>query len=77
MFSPCDGCEKIFATELTLVTAKQWKTSLCDTSVTDAPTCEKFDCRYNIEGGCVEYQFCDMCLSCREVLERTFGAFSA
>ena len=36
MFSPCNGCEKIFATELTLVTAKQWKTSLCDTSVTDA-----------------------------------------
>ena len=77
MFSPCDGCEKIFRTELTLVTAKQWKPTLCNTSVADAPACKRLDCQYNIEGGCIEYQFCDRCLSCREVVDRTFATFPA
>jgi len=77
MLSPCDGCERVFTKELTLVTAKEWKPSLCDVSVADAPTCKRFDCRYNIEGGCIEYQFCDSCLPSQEALDRTFVAFTA
>jgi len=77
MLSPCDGCERIFTKKLTLVTAKQWNPSLCDMSIADSPACKRFDCRYNIEGGCFEYQFCEGCLSSQEVLDRTFAAFPA
>jgi hypothetical protein len=77
MLSPCDGCERVFRKELSLVTAKEWKPSLCDVSVADAPTCKKRDCPYNIEGGCIEYQFCDSCSSSQEVLDRIFVAFLA
>ncbi|MGO8748617.1 MAG: hypothetical protein ACLQNE_21820 [Thermoguttaceae bacterium] len=77
MLSACDGCERIIAKRLTLVTAKQWRPSLCDTAIADAPVCKRFDCRYNIEDGCIDYQFCDSCLSSPEVLDRTFVAFRA
>ena len=77
MISPCDGCERVFPTKLTLVTAKEWKPSLCDVPIAEAPACQRFDCPYNIEGGCIEFQFCDSCLSLPETINRTFAAFSA
>jgi hypothetical protein len=75
MLSPCDGCERVFTTKLTLVTAKEWKPSLCDVSVAEAPACKRFDCPYNIEGGCNEFQFCDSCLASQETINRTFATF--
>ena len=75
MLSPCDGCERIFTRELTLVTAKEWKPSLCAIPAAESPACKKFDCHYNIEGGCLDYQFCEICLSSQKTIDRTFGAF--
>lgn len=55
MLSPCDGCQGVFAKNLNVVTAREWKPSLCDVSITESPARKRFDCRYNIEGGCVDY----------------------
>jgi hypothetical protein len=77
MLSPCDGCERVFATKLTLVTAKEWKPSLCAVPSAESPACKVCDCSYNIEGGCIEFQFCENCLSSQETIDRTFAAFSA
>jgi hypothetical protein len=75
MLSPCDECQRVFAKKLTLVTAKEWQPSLCNVSIAESPVCKRFDCRYNIEGGCADYQFCDSCLASQEIIEKTFLGF--
>ena len=75
MISPCDGCQRIFSKKLTLLTAKEWKPSICDTPAELAHACANLDCDYNFEHMCIDFQFCDHCLSSRGIINRTFGEF--
>ena len=77
MISPCDGCQRIFTEDLTLVTAKEWRPSLCNVSAAGSAACKEFECHYNIEGGCTDFQFCDSCLESQEIIDRTFLDFPA
>jgi len=75
MLSPCDGCQRVFAEKLTLVNAKKWKPSICDTPTSEWQECKNLDCACNIEGICIDYQFCDECLSSQEIIDKTFEEF--
>jgi len=75
MFSPCDGCERVFTRKLAPVNAKEWKPTYCDVPAAESPTCKEFDCVYNIEDGCVEFQFCESCLSSQVTIDKTFASF--
>lgn len=77
MISPCDGCQRIFTEDLILVTAKEWRPSLCNVSAAGSAACKELDCHYNIEGGCTDFQFCDSCLALQEIIDRTFLDFPA
>ena len=77
MLSPCDGCQRVFTENLTLVNAKKWKPSICDTPTLEWQECKNLNCVCNIEGICIEYQFCDACLSSQEIVDKTFEEFLA
>jgi len=74
MLSLCDGCERVCTEKLTVVNAKKWKPSICDTPTVE---CKNLDCVCHIEGICIEYQFCDECLSSQEIINKTFEEFFA
>ena len=77
MLSLCDGCERVFTEKLTLVNAKKWKPSICDAPTVKWQECKNLDCVCHIEGICIEYQFCDECLSSQEIIDKTFEEFLA
>ncbi len=77
MISPCDGCQRIFAVELTVINAKQWKPSICDTPAAESSACRKLDCVCNIEGMCIDFQFCNECLSSQEIIGKAFEEWLA
>ena len=78
MISLCDGCQEFFFDKkLTVISAKQWKVSLCDIPMAQSFACKKFDCMYNVEGICIEYQFCDECLSSQDIVDKTFEEFAS
>lgn len=77
MLSLCDGCQCFFGNNLTVVSAKEWKGSLCNIPTAQSYACKKLDCMYNVEGSCIEYQFCGQCLSSQEVIDRTFQKFAS
>jgi hypothetical protein len=73
MISLCDGCGCIFITNLKTINAKVWNPRLCDIPVEESEVCSVIRCRYNIEGECcIEFQFCDDCLSDRSILDNRF-----
>ena len=77
MLSLCDGCQRFFRKKLTVINAKQWKESFCNIPKAQSSTCRKLDCVYNVEGSCIEYQFCDQCLSSQKVIDRIFQKFAS
>lgn len=77
MVSICDGCQEFFNKELTVINAKKWKESLCDIPMAQTFICRKFDCVYNFESMCIEYQFCDECLSSQDIIDKIFEEFAS
>ena len=73
MNSLCDGCDGIFDVKLTRVNAKEWKPSLCKVPLKKSETCCNIDCDYNLEAECcMEYQFCQDCVSNNQTVDAIF-----
>ncbi len=72
----CDGCTRIYQGDPIVINAKQWNKNICDGPyLSEFDDCIKFDCRYNIEGMCVEFHFCERCSKNKKKLNRLFDGF--
>ena len=76
MVSLCDGCEGLFEGELKRFSAKKLKPSICNVSIEESESCSDIECYYNLDAECcVDFQFCEKCLSNRQVTDATFVSF--
>ena len=72
----CDGCTRVYQGDRIVINAKQWNENICDGPyLSEFDDCIKFDCRYNIEGMCVEFHFCERCSKNKKKLNGLFDDF--
>ena len=72
----CDCCMRVYKGNPIVINAKQWNENICDGPyMSELDDCIKFDCRYNIEGMCVEFHFCKNCSKDKKKLNRCFDNF--
>jgi len=72
----CDSCMRFYEGEPVVINAKQWDKNICEGPFpTQLDDCIKFDCRYNVEGICVEFHFCDRCSTKPKKLNKKFNNF--
>jgi len=70
---PCDGCHRAFSHSLKTINAKGWKPNVCDVSINNSYNCSNASCEFSIDGECcVEFQFCDDCLSNKAIVNKLF-----
>lgn len=75
-FFCCDGCERGYRGKYIVINAKKWNENICNGPfLAEFEDCIKYNCRYNVEGMCVEFYFCKNCAKDSEMLNKRFADF--